>query len=123
MAFGATITITVNAVAKILNRVNQDSYGSEYLLETALDSWSLRIRHSTDKVDADGVTMKRHNLYLEHITFPTSLLPMYKESVTWTIRRGKFDGPAQAALDAKGVAAYLSASSYLVIDDLTNGLN
>lgn len=123
MAFGATITITVNAVAKVLNRINQDNYGSEYSLITALDSWNLKIRHSVDKPDSDGMTMLRHNFYLEHITYPTSTLPMYKESVTSTFRCGKFDGNTQVGYDAKGVLAYLSASSYAVVDDLNNGLN
>lgn len=123
MAFGATITITVNAVAKVLNRVNQDNYGSEYKLATSTDSWKLLIRHSTDSVDSDGVTMERHNMYLEHITFPTSTTPIYKESLTWTMRAGKFDGITQLGYDAKGMLAYLSASSYAVIDDLVIGLN
>jgi hypothetical protein len=123
MAFGATITLTVNSVAKVLNRINQDNYGSEYSLESALDSWNLKIRHSVDKPDGDGMVMKRHNFYLEHVTFPTSTLPMYKESVAWTMRHGKTDGNIQVGYDAKAVAAYLSASSYAVVDDLNNGLN
>jgi len=123
MAFGATYTFTVNAVAKVLNRVNQDNYGSEYTLETALDSWNLKIRHTTDKVDADGMIMKRHNFYLEHVTFPTSTLPMYKESVTWTTRHGKFDGNVQIGYDAKALIVALTAGSYASVDDLNNGLN
>jgi hypothetical protein len=123
MSFGATITLTVNSVAKVLNRINQDNYGSEYSLISALDSWNLKIRHSTDKADADGMTMLRHNFYLEHITYPTSTLPMYKESVTYTARQGKYDGNVQVGYDAKAVLAYLSASSYAVVDDLDNGLN
>lgn len=123
MAFGSTITLTVNSVAKVLNRINQDNYGSEYSLIGALDSWNLKIRHSTDKVDSDGMTMLRHNFYLEHITYPTSTLPMYKESVTATFRCGKYDGNTQVGYDAKAVLAYLSASSYAVVDDLNNGLN
>lgn len=124
MAFGSTITLTVNAVPKILNRVNQDNYGSEYSLETALDSWTLLIRHSTDSIDkSTGVTYKRGNVYLTHITFATTLLPLYSETVTWTMRRGKFDGTTQLGYASKGMLAYLSASSYAVIDDLVAGLN
>lgn len=123
MAFGATITLTVNSVAKVLNRINQDNYGSEYSLLTATDSWNLKIRHSTDSPDADGVTMLRHNVYLEHITYPTSTTPMYKESVTGTFRCGKYDGNTQIGYDAKAVLAWLSASTYAVVDDLNNGLN
>jgi hypothetical protein len=123
MAFASTITITVNAVAKILNRINQDNYGSEYSLLTATDSWNLKIRHSTDTPDADGVTMLRHNLYLEHVTYPTGTEPIHKETVTVTFRAGKYDGITQEAYVAKAVVALLAASSYAVVDDLTIGLN
>lgn len=123
MAFGATLTITVNAIAKVLNRINQDNYGSEYSLITATDSWNLKIRHSQDKPDSDGMTMLRHNFYLEHVTYPTVSAPMYKESVTFTMRQGKYDGVANIAFDAKGVLAALAASTYAMVDDLTVGLN
>lgn len=123
MAFGATITLTVNAVAKVLNRINQDNYGSEYSLLTATDSWNLKIRHSTDSPDADGVTMLRHNVYLEHITYATGSTPLYKESITWTQRAGRFDGTTQLGYDGKAVGAWLVAASGLVIDDLSIGLN
>jgi hypothetical protein len=123
MAFGTTLTLTVNSVAKVLNRINQDNYGSEYSLETATDSWNLRIRHSLDKTDADGKDMKRHNMYLEHVTFATSTTPIYKESVTWTMRHGKYDGNTQIGYDAKALLVALAASSYTMVDDLNNGLN
>lgn len=123
MAFGATLTLTVNSVAKVLNRVNQDNYGSEYSLITATDSWNLKIRHSTDKVDGDGMIMLRHNFYLEHITYPTTTDLMKKESVTVTLRQGKFDGVTQVQYDAKAVIVALTASTYLMVDDLSVGLN
>lgn len=123
MAFGSTLTLTVNAVAKVLNRINQDNYGSEYSLVTNLDSWNLKIRHSTDKVDGDGMVMLRHNLYLEHITYATAVLPMYKESVTVTLRQGKFDGVTQVQYDTKALIVALTAATYLMVDDLSVGLN
>lgn len=123
MAFGTTLTLTVNSVAKVLNRINQDNYGSEYSLLSSLDSWNLKIRHSTDAPDKDGMTMLRHNYYLEHITYPTSTLPMYKESIAWTMRLGKYDGNTQVGYDAKAVLVALAASSYAMVDDLNNGLN
>lgn len=123
MAFGATLTLTVNAVAKVLNRVNQDNYGSEYSLISATDSWNLKIRHTADKPDSDGMTMLRHNMYLEHIVYPTSAALMLKESVTVTLRQGKYDGVAQVQYDTKALLAALSASTYAMVDDLSIGLN
>lgn len=123
MAFGSTLTLTVNSVAKVLNRINQDNYGSEYSLLSATESWNLKIRHSTDKQDGDGMVMLRHNFYLEHVIYATSSTPMYKTSVTYTARVGKYDGNVQVGYDAKAVLAYLAASSYTAVDDLNNGLN
>lgn len=123
MSFGATVTLTVNAVAKVLNRINQDNYGSEYSLLSATDSWNLKIRHSTDKLDSDGAVMLRHNMYLEHITYPTSTDLLKKESVTWTTRCGKYDGNTQVGYDAKALLVALAASTYAMVDDLNNGLN
>lgn len=123
MSFGATVSITVNAVAKVLNRINQDNYGSEYSLLSDTDAWNLKVRHSTDSADSDGMIMLRHNLYLEHITYSTSTTPMKKESITWTMRAGKTDGVTDVVNDAKGFADYLAASTYQVISDLSVGLN
>lgn len=123
MSFGSTITITVDSNAKVLNRINQDNYGSEYSLLTDTDSWNLKIRHSTDSVDSDGMTMLRHNMYLEHVTYPDGTTPMSKESLTFTMRGGKFDGTTNLFNDAAGLLAYLSASTYAVPADLVVGLN
>lgn len=123
MAFGATITLTVNAVAKVLNRINQDNYGSEYSLLTATDSWNLKIRHSTDSVDGDGMTMLRHNVYVEHVTYATASTLQLKETYTATLRAGKFDGVTAEAYLASAVATWFLASSSAVINDLVVGLN
>jgi len=123
MAFGSTITITVNAVAKVLNRINQDNYGSEYSLLTATDSWNLKIRHSTDSPDADGMTMLRHNIYIEHVVYATPSTNQTKETFTATLRAGKYDGTTAEAHLASAMATYMLASSSAVINDLVVGLN
>lgn len=122
MSFGVTETITVNAVAKILNRVNQDNYGSEYSLLTATDYWNMKIRHSTDKVDADGFVMLRHNVYIEHKTLLAGVV-VSKESFTFTMRGGQYDGTTNEGYLAKAALAWLSASTYAHVDDLGVGLN
>lgn len=71
MAFGATITVTVNAVAKVLNRINQDNYGSEYYLRSATDEYRMKIRHSKEAPQADGRRFDRHNVELTHTVFAT----------------------------------------------------
>jgi hypothetical protein len=68
--FSDTITITINAVAKVLNRVNQDSYGSEYYLRDTNGSFRLKLRNTsyTDKTRG-GVKIDRHNIELVETVF------------------------------------------------------
>lgn len=63
------ITITVNAVAKAMNLVNQDDFASEYRLLEATESWVLKIRHSYDKIKADGVKYGRHTVEFINTTY------------------------------------------------------
>lgn len=69
MAFGATLTITVNAVAKVLNRINQDNYGSEYLFRGTTEEYRVQIRHNKES-NVPGVTRKdRHFVKVIHTVF------------------------------------------------------
>lgn len=71
--FADTITITINAVAKVLNRVNQDGYGSEYFLRESLGQFRLKLRNSTysDKTRG-GIKVDRHNIELVETVFPVA---------------------------------------------------
>lgn len=69
MSFGSTIVLTVNAVAKTLNRVNQDNYGSEYLLRETLQEFRLKIRHSKVKSKSGGSDLDRHNIEVVQTVF------------------------------------------------------
>lgn len=63
--FADTLTITINAVAKVLTRINQDSYSSEYFLRETTGEFRLRIRN-TSYVDKNrgGKKIDRHNFEL-----------------------------------------------------------
>ncbi len=69
MAFGTTATITVNAVAKVLNRINQDNYGSEYFLRTTTESYRMKIRHSKMSPEKSGIVRDQHNIEVTHTVF------------------------------------------------------
>jgi hypothetical protein len=61
MSFSDTITITINSVAKVLNRVNQDGYASEYFLRETTQDFRLKLRN-TSYVKANGKPTARHNI-------------------------------------------------------------
>lgn len=71
--FSDTITITINSVAKVLTRINQDKYSSEYYLRGSADEFRMRVRHSSyaDKV-RPGKVIDRHNVELIQTVFPVA---------------------------------------------------
>lgn len=111
MSFPDTITLTINSVAKVLNRVNQDSYGSEYQLNAALESVNLKIRHTIDSIDGDGLIMKRHNVFVEYKVYPTLTVPMQKFTSTVTVRHGSFNDPDVSSNLGKAVNVWLATST------------
>jgi len=61
---GDTIGITYNAVAKTLNKVNQDSYGADYYLDdsTNLMKFRISVRHT---IPATGKFPEQHMMRLD----------------------------------------------------------
>lgn len=121
--FGATITLTIGGVGKVLNRANQDDFGSEYRYRGATDSVTLKIRHTSDSTDKDGFTALRHNVFIERVVNPTLTTPIQKSSVTFTIRGGEFDDPARAIEVAEAAIAWLNSGTPKVYADLGVGVN
>lgn len=72
MAFGSTAVITINSVAKTLNRINQDNYGSEYFLRGTTDEYRMKVRHSKESPQSDGTVYDRHNIEVTHTVYATS---------------------------------------------------
>lgn len=70
-----TLTLTVNGVAKVLVRINQDAYASEYRLASATDEYRMKIRHSN--TTKNGVKYDRHNLEVVHTVFAAGATPEY----------------------------------------------
>jgi hypothetical protein len=65
-------TLTVNAVAKNLQKINQDKYSSEYLLRSPTDEYRLFIRNSSRVDKTRGVQIDRHNVEFRWTVFPVA---------------------------------------------------
>lgn len=76
-------TLTVNAVAKNMPRVNQDNNGAEYLLRTTTDELIMTIRHSTGKINS-GQSGEVHVVKVQYTVFATSTAPQYRLQ-TWLV--------------------------------------
>lgn len=70
--FADTITFTINAVAKVLNRINQDAYSSEYFLRGTADEFRAKIRHTSYTNKTTGVLTDRHNVELVQTIYPVA---------------------------------------------------
>lgn len=120
MSFGATLTITINAVAKVLSRINQDSYGSEWLLSSATEEIRLFIRHSKEAAKAGQVQMYRHNVDYTHTTFGTGGAPDNVRQYYTVFRVPYNDDHTVAQLDMKGYTYYVNGDTFQA--DLLNWL-
>lgn len=106
-----TLTLTVNSVAKVLTRINQDNYGSEYRLLSATEKYTLKIRHSTQT--SGGVTFDVHNVFVEHIVFATVTEVQKVLTVSTTLRGQVGTDPANLDYlsDALGVLVAAQAAA------------
>jgi hypothetical protein len=106
-----TLTVTINAVAKVLTRVNQDNYSSEYRLTTALESLVLKIRNTTEK--SNGFTYTRHNVDLNWTIFATTTAveQNYVASQTFKQRVGANSDPTVLVQEVAGLATLVNAQA------------
>lgn len=118
MAFGSTITLTVNSVAKVLNRINQDNYGSTYLLVDTLDEYRLNIRHTSSQPANVSGRVDRHYVEVIHTTYATPTTPEIVRRASSTFVNAYNDDKTSAGYLDKAVLAYL-ASGTVVADLLT----
>lgn len=121
MSLPATITLTIATVPYVLRRINQDNYGSEYSFSGADRALSMKIRHSTDSVDKDAIVMKRHNVFVEQVVYPTPTANMKKESWTFTMRGGSLEDPILTSDLAKACTTWANTGTTIV--DLSVGDN
>jgi hypothetical protein len=85
--FANTLTITINAVAYVLTRVNQDNYGSTYIKKDATQSMTLQFRNNTESEAKTGVSFDRHNMFFEHIVYATPTTVEKKYTVSTVYRQ------------------------------------
>lgn len=112
MAFGSTLTLTVNAVAKVLNRINDENYGSEYYLRNgSTDEYRVTIRHSKEAPLADGKRMDRHLVTITHTVFGVSPAPDVSRIVSFTARVKENDDLTNAGYLFAAAVDYMDSAT------------
>lgn len=112
---GDTISITINAVAKVLKKINQDQYSSEYLLRETTGEFRMKVRHSKDKGLVRGEAMDRHNVELSRTVFGTAPDDGYSVVVSTTLRNPERIEGAEVDQISDGLADWVKANGVLLV--------
>jgi hypothetical protein len=112
---GDTISITVNAVAKTLKKINQDSYSSEYLLRETDGEYRMKVRHSTDKALVRGELMDRHNVELSRTVYGTAPDDGYTVIVGSTLRNPQRIAGLEVDQYSDALADWVKANGVLLV--------
>lgn len=87
MAVADPLVLTINAVPISLNKINQDSYGSEFLYRNATTEYRAKVRHSTTKPNEDGLVYERHNFEVVVTTFAVTGTPESHDKFYFVMER------------------------------------
>lgn len=109
---GTTLTITVNAVAKVLKRVSDpDPYSATYFLaDSSTRDYTLTVKHTVPKTR--GVSKESHLIRLDIDDYDSDGVPIRKQS-TWTVMEcslGRQDS-TQLNYYAQALVAYLTSTN------------
>jgi hypothetical protein len=113
---GDTLTITVNAVAKVMKKINQDAYSAEYLLREATQEFRTKVRHSTEKTLIAGQNMDRHNVEFTQTIYPSVTYPTgYVRQVYTVLRNPKSDSATEVDYLSDGLADWVKTNGPLLV--------
>lgn len=108
--FADPITITVNAVAKALVRINQDAYGSEYFLREATQEWRLKIRNTTYTNSAKVLT-DRHNFEFTNTVYATPTAPSIVRKIYSVFENSRSDTAADPLQAFVGFVGFMTSAN------------
>lgn len=80
----STITLSVNAVNKVLNRINDsEPFASTYFLEDGDDDYTLTFKHTVPS--ARGASKESHLARLDVVTYDAATGDVLRKQSTWTV--------------------------------------
>jgi hypothetical protein len=113
MAFPDTITVTINTVAKTLNRVRDVDYGSEYRLRNAnIEEYRVLIKNSSYVDRSTKVAYDRHSFELTHTVHPVApaTTPTIRKSYL-VLENQQTDTIVDPVKHAAGMMAFLTEAN------------
>lgn len=106
---GDTITLTWNALSKVLNKINQDNYGAEYYLEDGTRRFTLSVKHT---IPAKGKPGESHLVRLDVEVYDANGV-LLRTSSAWSVIRTDTGIQDQEESEdaAEALVAFLTAAN------------
>lgn len=76
---------------KLLTRIKEGDYSSEYRYVSSVEEYALFIRHSKAKPTPEGLDRDRHNVELVIRTFPTETTPLVVKKTYMVVEQNAND--------------------------------
>lgn len=119
--FSDTLTITIAGAGKVLNRIKQDGYSSEYLLRSASEEYRLFIRNTNGSDKKRGVTLDIHNVELRHTIFPVAPATLSTVRIAYFVVKLQQGDSLTAPIDeTAGLFGWATASTNASLTKLMN---
>jgi hypothetical protein len=118
MAIANPLVITIGGsggTAKSLPKVNQDAYGSEYLLRETTQEFRVRIRHSRESVAVGQYPIERHNVEFTQTVYGTAPAPDKIRQAYIVLRNTKTDLAADVSDLGEALSYYMDQTHFLDI--------
>lgn len=112
-----TITLDgAGGTAKALVKINQDNYGSEFLLQDAdgLSEYRMKIRHSKETVKVGANPVDRHNVEITQYVYPTEAIPAGRTRQAYIVLRNEPGDSLALANDLMEALAYWLTEANIV---------
>nr|UJQ85481.1 MAG: putative coat protein [Leviviridae sp.] len=121
MSFANPLVISVNAVNKTLQKINQDAFGSEYYLREATQEFRVKIRHSNEKATTGTGLVHRSNIEITQTVFAVAPATVDNvRQVYLVLRNGKTDDAIAVGYLGSALSALMVQARY---EDLVGWVN
>jgi hypothetical protein len=119
--FSDTITLTIGGTPKVLNRIRQDGYSSEYLLRESNSEHRMFIRNTSYTDKKRQVGLDRHNVEVRVTVFPVAPATLSTvRKVYFVIENQQGDNLAESVNLAAATFAWGTASTNAALVKLMN---
>jgi hypothetical protein len=117
--FGDTLTVTLGGsggTAKVCNKINQDSYGAEYLLNEGTGEIRVKIRHLKEALkEGELYPIERHQVEFTQTIFATGSTPQYTRDFYMIMRNYPNDTVASVSDVGEALSYFLGQTNILKV--------